>query len=175
MSLPSGHRKLRCLFSAVCLCLFNGPLAADLIASDEPASPHHHERSAATRHESVYETLPASGLSPEEDLEYSRFMHHSSGVTVLVIATLLLGDRLTAHRHRLLRVGSGLAWLLFGIFLCVFSDLEAWPIGPAGFIESFSLSTTHEWIQHHLLSMIPMVLGIYTMLYHWREPRPLWN
>src|SRR5207245_11555169 len=23
--------------------------------------------------------------------------------------------------------------------------------------------------------MIPMVLGIYTMLYHWIQPRPLWN
>jgi len=176
MSLPSGRRKLSFLFSALWLCLFTGPLAPpDSIAKDEPASPHHHERSAATQHEPVYEKLPPSGLSPEEDLEYSRFMHHSSGVTVLVIATLLLVDRLTAHRHRLLRVGSGLTWLLFGVFLFVFSDLEAWPIGPAGFIESFSLSTTHEWIQHHLLSMIPMVLGIYTMLYHWREPRPLWN
>ena len=176
MTLRSGLRKLSCLFSAFWLCLFAGPLATpDAIASDESASPHHHERSAVTQHEPVHERLPPSGLSPEEDLEYSRFMHHSSGVTVLVIATLLLVDRLTAHRHRLLRVGSGLTWLLFGIFLFVFSDLEAWPIGPAGFIESFSLSTTHEWIQHHLLSMIPMVLGIYTMLYHWKQPRPLWN
>src|SRR5437660_12377054 len=176
MSLRSGLRQLRCLISAFWLCLFTGRLAtADSIASDEPASTHHHERSAATQHEPVFEKLPPSGLSPEEDLEYSRFMHHSSGVTVLVIGALLLLDRWTAHRHRLLRVGSGLTWLMFGVFLFVFSDLEAWPIGPAGFIESFSLSTTHEWIQHHLLSMIPMVLGIYTMLYHWREPRPLRN
>ena len=176
MSLRSGLRQLRCLLSAFGLCLFTGPLATtDSIASDEPASTHHHERSAATQHEPVYEKLPPSGLSPEEDLEYSRFMHHSSGVTVLVIGALLLLDRWTAHRHRLLRVGSGLTWLAFGAFLFVFSDLEAWPIGPAGFVESFSLSTTHEWIQHHLLSMIPMVLGIYTMLYHWKQPRPLWN
>jgi hypothetical protein len=175
MSLASGRRKLTRLFSALWLCVFTGPLAVDSIASDEPASPHHHERSAATQHEPVYEKLPVSGLSPEEDLEYSRFMHHSSGATVLVIATLLLVDRLTAHRHRLLSVGSGLTWLFFGVFLFVFSDLEAWPIGPAGFLESFSLSTTREWIQHHLLSMIPMVLGIYTMLHRRKEPRSLWN
>src|SRR5712692_8598591 len=176
MPLRSGRRKLRCLISAFGLCLFTGPLAtADSIASDEPASTHHHERSAATQHEPVYEKLPPSGLSPEEDLEYSRFMHHSSGVTVLVIGALLLLDRWTAHRHRLLRVGSGLTWLALGTFLFVFSDLEAWPIGPAGFVESFSLSTTHEWIQHHLLSMIPMALGIYTMLFRWKEPRPLWS
>src|SRR5260370_41976678 len=175
MSPRSGHGRLRSLFSAFRLCRCTGPPAtAGSIPSDEPAYTHHHERSAGTQQEPVYEKLPPSGLSPEEDLEYSRFMHHSSGVTVLVIATLLLVDRLTAHRHRLLRVSSGLTWFMFGAFLFVFSDLEAWPIGPAGFIESFSLSTTHEWIQHHLLSMIPMVLGIYTMLFRWNEPRPLW-
>src|SRR3989449_4897565 len=100
MSLRSGLRQLRCLLSAFGLCLFTGPLATtDSIASDEPASTHHHERSAATQHEPVYEKLPPSGLSPEEDLEYSRFMHHSSGVTVLVIGALLLLDRWTAHRR----------------------------------------------------------------------------
>ncbi|HZC80337.1 MAG TPA: hypothetical protein VE222_01240 [Nitrospiraceae bacterium] len=176
MFLRSGYCKLSCLFSAFWLCLFTGPLAAaDSIASDEQASTHHHERSAATTHKHMQGDLPPSGMDPEEDLEYSRFMHHSSGVTVLVIATLLLADRLTAHRHRLLKIGSGLTWLMFGVFLFVFSDLEAWPIGPAGFIESFSLPTAHEIIQHHLLSMIPMVLGIYTMLFRWKEPRPLWS
>src|SRR5713226_10753041 len=59
MSLRSGRRKLSCLFSAFWLCLFTGPLATpDSIASDESASPHHHERSAVTQHEPVYEKLP---------------------------------------------------------------------------------------------------------------------
>ena len=114
-------------------------------------------------------------MNPEEDLEYSRFMHHSSGFGLLLIGALLLADRLTTHRHRLFRVGVGGAWLLLGMFLFVFSDLEAWPIGPAGFIESFSIPTAHEWIQHHLLAMIPMVLGVYTMLSPWKDPRPLWR
>jgi hypothetical protein len=102
-------------------------------------------------------------------------MHHSSGAAILIIAMLLFGDRVTGHRYRLLRVGSGLTWFALGLFLFVYSDLEAWPIGPAGFIESFSIPTADEWIQHHLLSMIPMVLGIYTMLYRWKESRPLWS
>jgi putative copper resistance protein D len=114
-------------------------------------------------------------MSPEEDLEYSRFMHHSSGMALLLIGALLLIDRWTAHRHRLLRAGVGGAWLVLGIFLFVFSDLEAWPIGPVGFMESFSLPTAHEWIQHHLLAMITMVLGIYTMLSRWKDPKPVWR
>src|SRR2546422_6275992 len=108
MPLRSGRRKLRCLISAFGLCLFTGPLAtADSIASDEPASTHHHERSAATQHEPVYEKLPPSGLSPEEDLEYSRFMHHSSGVTVLVIGALLLLDRWTDRKSTRLNSSHG--------------------------------------------------------------------
>src|SRR5438876_9626197 len=140
MSLRSGLRQLRCLLSAFGLCLFTGPLATtDSIASDEPASTHHHERSAATQHEPVYEKLPPSGLSPEEDLEYSRFMHHCSGVPVVVIGAVLLLDRWTAHRHRLLRAGSGLTWLVFRVFLFVFTGLGASPVGPAGLVELFSL------------------------------------
>lgn len=161
------------LFSVLWLCLFTGFLVpAGSIASDEQVSPHHHEHSMAVQHEP---RLPPSGLSPEEDLEYSRFMHHASGMTVLLIGLLLLLDRLSAHRYRLFRIGSGLTWVAMGVFLFVFSDLEAWPIGPAGFIESFSLPTADEWIQHHLLSMIPMMLGIYTMLSRWKESRSLWT
>lgn len=173
---PRQFLKVSCLVSALLICLYTGFLVtaySTLAASDEQISTHHHESSAVTQHNPASKKLPPSGMSPEEDLEYSRFMHHSSGMTVLVIAMLLLGDRFTAHRYRLLRVGSGLTWLTLGVFLFVFSDLEAWPIGPAGFLESFSIPTADEWIQHHLLAMIPMVLGIYTMLFRWKEPRPL--
>jgi putative copper resistance protein D len=162
------------LFSVLWLYLFTGLLVpAGSIASDEHASPHHHhEHSTAVQHEPK---LPPSGLSPEEDLEYSRFMHHASGVAVLIIGLLLLLDRLSTHRYRLLRIGSGLTWVAMGVSLFVFSDLEAWPIGPAGFIESFSLPTADEWIQHHLLSMIPLMLGMYTTLSRWKESRSLWR
>jgi hypothetical protein len=160
----------------VWICLFAGLQAmAGAAFAEEQVTPHGQESSAATPHHSTSQKRPPSGMSPEEDLEYSRFMHHSSGVAVLIIAVLLLGDRATGHRYRLLRVGSGVTWLALGLFLFIYSDLEAWPIGPAGFIESFSLPTADEWIQHHLLSMIPMVLGVYTILCRWKESRALWS
>jgi len=170
-TVPRHFVNLSCMILIFGLWPFTGLLAtANPHSPDTPAVSHHDERSAV-----VSQKLPPSGLSPEEDLEYSRFMHHSSGVTVLIIATLLLIDRWTPARSRLLRIGSGLTWLGFGVFLFVFSDLEAWPIGPAGFIESFSIPTADEWIQHHLLSMIPMMLGIYTMLFYRKEPWSLWS
>src|SRR5262245_66318769 len=122
--MPRQFVKLSCLVSALLICLCTGFLVtadSTSAASDEQVSTHHHESSAITQHNPPSKKLPPSGMSPEEDLEYSRFMHHSSGMTVLVIALLLLGDRFTAHRYRLLRVGSGLTWLTLGVFLFVFS------------------------------------------------------
>ena len=158
------------------LCLLTArPATAESVPSAGQASSHHHERSAGAQQGTVPFRLPPSGMDPEEDLEYSRFMHHSSGMAMLILGALVLADRLTAHRHRLLGFAIGGTWISFGLFLFVFSDLEAWPIGPAGFMESFSLSTAHEWIQHHLLSMIPMVLGIYMMLLGRKESKPWWK
>ena len=42
-------------------------------------------------------------------------------------------------------------------------------------MESFSIPTAHEWIQHHLLSVIPMVLGVYMMLLGRKQSKPWWK
>ncbi|WP_447973995.1 hypothetical protein [Nitrospira sp. Kam-Ns4a] len=116
-------------------------------------------------------------MDPEEDLAYSLFMHHAAGAGVLLVGGLLLADRLTAGRYRAFRAGIGAAWVGMGLFLFTFSDLEAWPIGPAGFLESFSLPTAHEWIQHHVLSLIPVALGVATLALPRREEEghPAWK
>ena len=100
----------------------------------------------------------------EEELAYSLFMHRSSGVTLIVLGVLVLTDRLTRRRERRFQVGIGIVWLLLGLHLFIRSDPEAWPIGPAGFLESFSMPTASEWIQHKVLSLIPLALGVWTFL-----------
>ena len=168
--------RLSGLSLVVGLCLLAArPATAESVPSAGQASSHHHEHSTGAQQGTMPFRLPPSGLDPEEDVEYSRFMHHSSGMAMLILGAFVLADRLTAHRHRLLGFGIGGTWISFGLFLFVFSDLEAWPIGPAGFMESFSLPTAHEWIQHHLLSMIPMVLGVYMMLLGRKQSKPWWK
>ena len=105
-----------------------------------------------------------TGMTREEELAYSLFMHKASGFALLVLGALVLADRLTQWRHGSIRFGIGLVWLLFGAFLVIRSDPEGWPIGPAGFVESFSMPTSGEWIQHKLLSLIPLALGIGTLI-----------
>ena len=100
----------------------------------------------------------------EEELAYSLFMHRSSGTVLILLGALMLADRLTKRREGRFQIGIGIVWLLFGLHLFIRSDPEGWPIGPAGFLESFSMPTASEWIQHKVLSMIPLALGVWTFL-----------
>lgn len=130
-----------------------------------------HEHGAARQHESSQSNLSPAGLTPEEELAYSLFMHHSSGLAVLVVGVLVLMDRLTGHRLKRIRLGMGLVWLIFGIHVFIRGDPEGWPLGPAGFLESFSMPTAGEWMQHKALSLLPLGLGIFFLVYLTRAPR----
>jgi copper resistance protein D len=103
--------------------------------------------------------------------DYSLFMHHSSGLALVVLSALVFSDRLSRRRLGILQVGIGVLWIVFGTHLFIRSDPEGWPIGPAGFLQSFSTPTSSEWIQHKLLSMIPLALGAWTFV-QYRLPKP---
>ena len=116
----------------------------------EPSAAHHEH----VGHESAAQT-------PNQ---YSLFMHHTSGAALLVIGTLPLGDRLTHQRYRMLALGMSFTWLLLGLFLFIKADPEGWPIGPAGLLESFQMPTAGEWLQHKILSLVPVLLGAYSLM-----------
>lgn len=118
-------------------------------------TPHDASAPALAHHDHPKPTLESSA--------YSVFMHHAAGVGLLLIGGLVLADRLTGRRHPIFRQAVGFTWIGMGIFLFIRSDPEAWPMGPPGFIESFFIPTTGEWIQHKVLSMIPMFMGWYSI------------
>jgi len=62
------------------------------------------------------------------------------------------------------RIGIGSVWLLLGVFLFIRADPEGWPIGLFGFVESFTMPTSGEWLQHKVLSFIPAFFGLYVIL-----------
>jgi uncharacterized membrane protein SirB2 len=81
----------------------------------------------------------------------------------MTIALLLIVDRLRLSPHAVTTILIGCTWLLFGAFLFIKSDPDEWPISLS-FMESFYKPTTRsEWIQHKLLSLIPVLLGAYTL------------
>jgi hypothetical protein len=143
------------------VCVLAPPAWSDTMVEGLGDTAAHHEHGARA--------VSPLGQTPEEELAYSLFMHHSSGIAVLMIGALLLMDRLTGRRWPSFGIGMGLVWLLFGIHIFVRSDLEGWPVGPAGFLESFSMPTAGEWIQHKALSLIPLGLGVFYLV---RPPKP---
>lgn len=52
---------------------------------------------------------------------------------------------------------SAVLWIIFGVYLFVRSDPEAWPWGPRPFTEIF---TDPEVLEHKILTMIPVAIGL---------------
>jgi hypothetical protein len=105
-----------------------------------------------------------SNHEPIDGAAYSMSMHHSSGLAVIVLGMLVLTDRLTNRRYGAVRLAIGITWIVFGAHVFIWSDPDAWPLGPPGFLESFSIPIADEWIQHKLFSLIPFILGTWTLL-----------
>ncbi|MSO99966.1 MAG: copper resistance protein [Acetobacteraceae bacterium] len=104
--------------------------------------------------------IPGAGDLPPrnaDDIAWSEYNHHWSGLFVTAIGLLALLNR------------AGIAWakhwpLLFiglGIFLFIRSDPEVWPLGEIGFLESFR---DIEVLQHRVF--VALLIGF--SLFEWR-------
>jgi putative copper resistance protein D len=91
-------------------------------------------------------------------------MHQTAGYGLLLIGILTLIDRITLWRYPVLRISVGSLWMVMGLFLFVRADPEGWPMGGEGFLSSWTMPTAEEWLQHKVLSLIPLLIGIYTVL-----------
>ncbi|MEP6601333.1 MAG: hypothetical protein ABJB49_05915 [Nitrospirota bacterium] len=149
------HFRGRCLVTVVLFALSLGVLLSPVQALPAMADEHGSMSYAGALH---------GAHQPDVINEYSLFMHQSSGVALIVIAILILSDRLMRGRIAAIQFGIAIIWLGFGMHVFIRSDPEGWPIGPAGFLESFSMLTSKEWIQHKLLSLIPLALGLWTLI-----------
>jgi putative copper resistance protein D len=143
---------------------FSSPDHADLAI---PALQSKLDREAAARAAKPSPAfVPGSGDLPPrnaDDIAWSEYNHHWSGVIVALIGLLALLNR------------AGVGWakhwpLLFvvlAVFLFVRSDPEVWPLGNIGFWASLR---DIEVLQHHALVLLVLVFS----LFEWRV-RNGWN
>ena len=96
------------------------------------------------------------------EIAYSEFNHRSSGVFLLVIAAVAFWQALRRPRSLVWPGAAAALWIAFGVYLFIRSDPEAWPWGPLGLLES--LRDT-EVLQHKVLTVIPIVIGLAEGLY----------
>lgn len=161
-------RSLPALFVLMFVALaWTGSVPGEPAPHDAMSHEEHggHGEAAATHegHDSGTPAVVRGGITREEERAYSLFMHRTCGIAVISLGILILADRLTRRRYGFIRKGMGLIWLLMGVHIFINADPTDWPLA-AGFTESFSRPGSGEWMQHKLLSLVPMGIGLYTML-----------
>jgi len=150
------------------------PAATDHSAHQATTSEHSHDdgHDAHSMHATgpVDEaaTIVRGGVTREEEKAYSLFMHRSCGIIVALLGLLVLTDRLTQRRHGALRKGVGAIWFLMGVHIFLNADPTDWPLA-ATFMESYNRPGSSEWLQHKVLCLIPMAIGLYTIFVARRE------
>jgi hypothetical protein len=111
-----------------------------------------------------HDASPTQAELVQGDPSYSLLMHQSSGYSLLLIGLLTWVERSTVRRYPALRISIGSLWMMIGLFLFVRADPEGWPMGGEGFLASWTMPTAGEWLQHKVLSLIPLLIGTYTIL-----------
>lgn len=118
---------------------------------------------SAERH-ADHDASPTQADTERGGTSYSLIMHQTSGSGLLLIGILTWIDRNTIRRYSSLRISIGSLWMMIGLFLFVRADPEGWPIGGEGFLASWTMPTAGEWLQHKVLSLIPLLIGTSTIL-----------
>lgn len=135
--------------------LMSSPDNNDLALAQLQAQLDHEAAMHEAKPQQAY--TPGDGtISPRNanDIAWSEYNHHWSGVFVLLIGLLALLDRagLRIARHW------PLLFLGLAVFLAVRSDPEVWPLGPVGF---FSSMRDVEVLQHRVFVLLVLVFGVF--------------
>lgn len=118
----------------------------------------------SAEHHADHDAVPTVAGTARSGPSYSLLMHRTSGSGLLLIGVLTWINRLTVRRYSALRISIGTLCVVIGLFLFVRADPEGWPMGGEGFLASWTMPTAGEWVQHKVLSLIPILIGTYTIL-----------
>ncbi len=148
-----------------------GPAPAqDGPPSQEPAhEPVHHAPAGAP----AWEGSPAGKA-------YSEFNHHLAGVFVLLIGLSEVRSALALPRFAWTRFLLPASMVGAGLYLLIWSDHEAWPIGRMSLTETL-WSDDLEILQHKLYAVLLLAVGTIEALRHlgrirhglWQAPLPV--
>jgi hypothetical protein len=142
----------------LCCVLFSWGVAGVVYAQYE-GDGHTAEHGAAMGHDH-HSTVaaPDSWEGSVAGIAYSEQNHHIAGWMVI-----LMGLAEVSHVMRLpslmwARLLLPSAMLFVGIFLIVWSDHEAWPVGHLSFAETF-FGQDHEIVQHKFYGLLALAVG----------------
>jgi putative copper resistance protein D len=96
-------------------------------------------------------------------IAYSEFNHHFAGLCDVLFGLAELGYALRLPLPFWIRLILPGALGVIGMFLLVWSDHDAWPIGSLGFVETFS-GQDREIVEHKLYGVLAVAIAFSEML-----------
>jgi hypothetical protein len=175
--------QMRCsAFSTTLLC--RTALMTLLLAAQAPAqqtAPLSHHSSGAAAHDRHHQSgLAEAWEGSAKGIAYSESNHHIAGLMVMVMGFAELSHTLRLPSLRWARLLLPAALMLAGMFLMIWSDHEAWPIGSLTFIETFS-GGDYEILQHKIYGLLALAVGSIELIRRlrrnghraWASPLPL--
>ncbi len=152
-----------------------------------PLWAQHDEQGHAAVQEAIATGLVHSGVVGHEGWEgsvagtaYSEFNHHLTGMLVLIIGLSELRQALAIPFWAWTRFLLPGALLTAGVFLLVWSDHDAWPIGSLSFAQTF-FGSDSEIFQHKSYALLSLTVGTIELFRRvrqighaaWAAPLPL--
>ena len=159
--LQGSHRSRWMRFAIlVCLLLSAVPLWAQHDEHDQ-TSAHEEVRTEHERHGAAGSLAGWEGSIA--GIAYSEFNHHLTGMLVLIIGLSELRQALAMPFWAWTRFFLPGAFLTSGVFLLVWSDHNAWPIGALSFVETF-FGSDQEIFQHKSYGLLSLTVGAIELL-----------
>jgi hypothetical protein len=132
------------LLSVLMLMVAQSPWGADVRA--QPSS-EHHQVAPSTTNNPHGEHADGGWEGSAQGVAYSEFNHRFAGLFVLLFGLAELGHALRYQLPFWTRLVLPSALGVIGVYLLIWSDHEAWPIGSLSFAQTF-FGQDQEIIQH---------------------------
>jgi putative copper resistance protein D len=155
---PGLFLQIAVLLLIFCSITLSMPIALLAQHESEGHGEDHAVSSVSADHQHSHSRLPDGWEGSAAGIAYSERNHHIAGLFVV-----LMGLAELSHALRL----SKLAWTKFllpfamtgaGLFLIVWSDHDAWPIGSLGFAQTF-FGQDIEILQHKVYGLLALAVG----------------
>jgi hypothetical protein len=145
--------------TTVCFCMAVLVLSTSGLAFTESALSLHHDAVEAGGHGGHHRAETADAWEGSaKGIAYSERNHHIAGFMVIVMGLAELSHVLQLSFFQWARLLLPSALVFAGLFLMIWSDHEAWPIGSLSFVETFS-GGDHEILQHKIYGLLALGVG----------------